>query len=167
MPVKTTQEKFLHELADLYDAEHQFLQGQHHMHAQAKDAKLKAMIHEHIAESQQQIKNLEQVFSALGEKPKRQPCDGAQGIVAEGRKAMEEAAGQPALRDAVITSSAAKVEHYEMVSYGDLIRGALLLGKGEMVGPLTKNREQEVRTARRMERASASLLRKAMEAEGR
>jgi len=73
MPVKTTQEKFLHELADLYDAEHQFLQGQHHMHAQAKDAKLKAMIHEHIAESQQQIKNLEQVFSALGEKPKRQP----------------------------------------------------------------------------------------------
>jgi len=35
---------------------------------------------------------------------------------------MEEAAGQPVLRDAVITSSAAKVEHYEMVSYGDLIR---------------------------------------------
>ncbi len=41
------------------------------------------------------------------------------------------------------------------------------MGKGEMVGPLTKNREQEVRTVRRMERASASLLRKAMEAEWR
>ncbi len=164
MAIKTTMEKFLHELADLYDAEHQFLQGQHHMHVQAKDAKLKAMIHEHIVESQQQIKNLEQVFSALGEKPKRQPCDGAHGIVAEGRKAMEEVA-EPALRDTVIAGSAAKAEHYEMVSYGDLIRGAQLMGKMEVVGVLSKNRGQEVRTARRMERASSSLLRKAMHAE--
>jgi ferritin-like metal-binding protein YciE len=164
MPMKTTQGKFVHELADLYDAEHQFLQGQHHMHAQARDPKLKSMIHEHIGESEQQIKNLEQVFSALGEKPKRQPCDGAKGILSEGRKAMEEAA-EPALRDTMITGSGAKVEHYEMVSYGDLIRGAELMGKSQIVKLLEINREQEVRTARRMERASASLLRKAMQAE--
>jgi len=65
----------------------------------------------------------------------------------------------------VITGSGAKVEHYEMVSYGDLTRGAELMGKTQIVGLLTKNREQEVRTARRMERASVSLLRKAMQTE--
>ncbi|MBJ7596906.1 hypothetical protein [Candidatus Nephthysia bennettiae] len=52
-----------------------------------------------------------------------------------------------------------------MVSYGDLTRGAELMGKTQIVGLLTKNREQEVRTARRMERASVSLLRKAMQTE--
>jgi len=92
MPIKSTREKFVHELADLYDAEHQFLAAQHLMHSKATDAKLKTMIKQHIGESEQQVKNLELVFGTLGEKPRRQHCDGAEGIVSEGKKAIEEAA---------------------------------------------------------------------------
>jgi ferritin-like metal-binding protein YciE len=157
MPIKSTREKFVHELADLYDAEHQFLEAQHMMHAKATDVKLKTMIKEHIAESEQQVKNLERVFGTLGEPPKRQHCDGAEGIVSEGKKAIGEAA-TPEMRDTFIAGGATKAEHYEMVSYADLIAAATLLKLRQAVPLLEKNREQEVRTARRLELASPRLL---------
>jgi ferritin-like metal-binding protein YciE len=157
MPINSTREKFVHELADLYDAEHQFLAAQHLMHSKATDAKLKTMIKQHIGESEQQVKNLERVFGTLGEKPKRQHCDGAEGIVSEGKKAIEQA-GTPELRDTFIAGGATKAEHYEMVSYADLIAAATLLNIRQAIPLLEKNREQEVRTARRLERASPRLL---------
>ena len=157
MPMKSTREMFVHELADLYDAEHQFLEAQHVMHSKATDMKLKAIIKEHIAESEHQVKNLEQVFGILGEPPKRQHCDGAEGIVSEGKKAMAEA-GSPEMRDSIIAGGATKAEHYEMVSYADLIEAATLLKLRRAVTLLEKNREQEVRAARRLGRASPRLL---------
>ena len=157
MPMKTTREMFVHELADLYDAEHQFLAAQHMMHSKASDVKLKTMIKEHIVESEQQVKNLEKVFGMLGEPPMRQHCDGAEGIVSEGKKAIAEA-GSPEMRDRIIAGGATKAEHYEMVSYADLIEAATLLKLRRAVPLLEKNREQEVRTARRLERASPRLL---------
>ena len=157
MPIKSTREMFVHELADLYDAEHQFLQAQHMMHSKATDVKLKTMIKEHIAESEQQVKNLERVFGILGEEPKRQHCDGAGGIISEGKKAIAEA-GTPEMRDSIIAGGATKAEHYEMVSYADLIEAATLLKLKTAVSLLEKNRQQEVRTARRLERASPRLL---------
>jgi ferritin-like metal-binding protein YciE len=148
---------FVHELADLYDAEHQFLEAQRMMHSKATDIKLKTMIEEHIAESEQQVTNLEKVFGIVGEPPKRQHCDGAEGIVSEGEKAIAEA-GSPEMRDSIIAGGATKAEHYEMVSYADLIEAATLLKLRQAVPLLEKNREQEVRTARRLERASPRLL---------
>jgi len=69
---------------------------------------------------------------------------------------MEEA-GSPELRDAVIVGAATKAEHYEMVSYADLIDGAEMMKKRKAVKLLTENREQEVSTARRLERISPRL----------
>ncbi|HEX3509386.1 MAG TPA: DUF892 family protein [Candidatus Dormibacteraeota bacterium] len=157
MPMKSTREMFVHELADCYDAEHQFLAAQHMMHSKASDMKLKTMIKEHIVESEQQVKNLERVFEMVGEAPKRQHCDGAEGIISEGTKAIAEA-GSPEMRDSIIAGGATKAEHYEMVSYADLIEAATLLKLRRAVPLLEKNREQEVRTARRLERASPRLL---------
>ena len=144
MPISTAQEKFVHELADLYDAEHQF----------------------HIGQTEEQIKNLEQVFGVLGEEPKRQPCSGAKGLVEEAAKVMDEAE-KDELRDALIGGAAAKVEHYEMVSYADLITGAELMGQRKAVKLLKANRDQEVATARRMERAGPRLLKLALSSEGK
>ena len=44
MPIKNMQDKFLHELGDIYDAEHQFLKGQQEMLAAASEPTLKQMI---------------------------------------------------------------------------------------------------------------------------
>jgi ferritin-like metal-binding protein YciE len=156
MPITNAREKFVHELADTYDAEHQFLEAMEKMHENASDEKLRTMIEEHIAQTQQQILNLEEVFSSIGEEPKRQHCSGAEGIIEEGSKAMEEA-GTDELRDTFIVGGATKAEHYEMVSYADLIEGADMLKLKKAVKLLTENREQEVATARKLERTSPRL----------
>lgn len=166
MAMKTTRDMFEHELADIYDAEHQFLEGQQLMQQNASDSKLQTLIKTHIKESETQIKNLEQVFKLIGLEPKRQTCSGAQGIVSEGRKVMQETSAQQ-LRDAAITGAAQKVEHYEMVSYNDLIEGAQLMGEPKVVQLLEKNRRQEVSAAEKMEKEGSRLLKVAQKAEAR
>jgi ferritin-like metal-binding protein YciE len=165
MPITSTKEKFVHELADLYDAEHQFLEGQRRMEEKATDERLRAMIVQHIAQTEGQIQKLEAVFGLLGEPPKREPCSGAKGLVEEAAKVIEEA-DRPELRDALIGGATAKVEHYEMVSYADLINGAELMGQRKAVTLLRANRDQEVSTARKAERAGPRLLKRALAVEG-
>jgi ferritin-like metal-binding protein YciE len=160
MPISSPREKFVHELADTYDAEHQFLAAMQTMHDKATDQKLKAMLEVHMAETQGQIEKLQQVFSSIGEPPQRQHCSGAEGIIEEGSKAMEEA-GTDEIRDTFIVGGATKAEHYEMVSYADLIEGAELLKLKKAAKLLTENREQEVRAARKLERTSPRLAKAA------
>src|SRR6202140_3437538 len=160
MPITNPREKFVHELADVYDAEHQFLEAMQKMHDNASDEKLKAMLEEHMAETQQQIENVEEVFSSIGEQPKRQHCSGAEGIIEEGSKAMQEAATDE-IRDQLIVGGATKAEHYEMVGYADLNEGAEMLKLRKAVKLLTENRGQEVKTARKLERASLRLAKAA------
>lgn len=156
MSITTAQEKFVHELADMYDAEHQFLEAMGKMRQEASDAKLQAMLEEHMQQTEEQIRRLEDVFAEVGQEPERQECAGAKGLVEETSKMMEEA-GTNELRDAVIAGGATKAEHYEMVSYEDLIVGAEMLKLHKSVRALTKNREQEISTARKLERLAPRL----------
>ena len=160
MPITNPREKFVHELADVYDAEHQFLEAMHKMHDSASDEKLRAMIEEHMAQTQEHITKVEEVFSSIGERPVRQPCSGARGIIEEGSKAMQEAATDE-IRDQFIVGGATKAEHYEMVSYADLIEGAELLKLRKAAKLLTENRDQEVAAARKLERISPRLAKAA------
>ena len=162
--ISNTQEKFLHELGDIYDAEQQFLKGQQEMLQQASDPTLKQMLERHIGESEGQVQVLEQVFEALGEKPKRETCAAAKGLVTEAQKVLKEAQ-TPELRDCLIGGSAAKVEHYEIASYRGLIIGAQQMGQDQVVTLLEKNLQQEEQTAQKVEQSAPLLLQKAMQAE--
>ncbi len=165
MPITNMQEKFLHELGDIYDAENRFLRGMQQMVEQASDPQLKQMIEQHIAQSQQQAKNLEQGFQLLGQQPKAETCQAAQGLVAEAQTVMQEAQS-PAIRDCLIASSALKNEHYEIASYRGLIVGAQQMGQQELVSLLQQNLQQEEQTAQRIEQSTPQLLQKAMQQEG-
>lgn len=156
MPITNSQEKFMHELADIYDAEHQFLDALKKMQRQATDGKLKAMLEEHAVQTQEQIGRLEEVFSEVGASPERQPCSGARGLIEEATKVMQEAQ-TPQIRDAVIIGAATKAEHYEMVSYKDLVDGATMLKKRGAARLLSENRDEEVKTARKLERAATRI----------
>ena len=164
MPIKTTQEKFMHELGDIYDAENRFLKGQQEMLKAATDPTLKAGIEQHIAESEQQVENLRQVFELLGEKAKAEACDAAKGIVTEGQKNLKEAGTDP-IRDCLIGSSLMKVEHYEIVSYRGLILGAQEMGNKEAVALLEQNLKQEEQTAAKLEQNAPKLLKQAVKSE--
>ena len=156
MPITNSQEKFVHELADMYDAEHQFLEAMSKMREKASDPKLQQVLEEHMQQTEEQIRRLDEVFSDVGQQPRRQECMGAKGLIEEATKMMEEA-GSPEVRDSVIAGGATKAEHYEMVGYADLIDGAEMMKKRKAVKLLTDNREEESSAARRLERIAPRL----------
>jgi ferritin-like metal-binding protein YciE len=167
MEIKTLDEKFAHELQDIYDAEHRFNEAQQQMLQHASDGSLKRMLREHIQQTEEQISNLEQIFSALDAKATRVKCHGAAGLVEEGQKTIKAAAGDAALLDCVIAGAAAKVEHYEIASYRGLVTGAEAMGNQEVLKLLRANLRQEEETAKQVEESTSTLLQKAIKAQER
>lgn len=107
-------------------------------------------------QTEEQIRRLEQVFDQAGMSPQRETCMGAQGLVQEASKMMDEAVTAE-IRDAIIVSAATKAEHYEMVSYKDLVDSATMLKMRGAARLLTENRDEEVKTARKLERAAPRI----------
>lgn len=66
MAIGSTTQKFDHELGDIYNAEHQIEKALQQMISQASDQRLKNLFQEHLRQTQQQIKRLDQVWSLLG-----------------------------------------------------------------------------------------------------
>jgi ferritin-like metal-binding protein YciE len=165
MAMMTAQEMFQHEVGDIYDAENRFLKGQQEMLTKASDPQLQGLIRQHIEQTQQHIRNLDQVFSLLGQQPKGVTCDSALGLVTEAQKAMQDAASDP-IRDVLIDTAAAKVEHYEIASYRGLITDAVMMGQTEIQNLLQQNLQQEEQTAQLLEQTAPQLVRKALQAAG-
>ncbi len=163
MPITNLQEKFLYELADTYDAEHRFLEAQQQMLEESSGQELQGMIQTHIDDTQQQIQNLEQVFSQMGQEPQRQNSQAAQGLVADGQTSLQEAESG-VIADTLIAGAQAKVEHFEIASYQGLITGAQQMGQDQVVNLLQENLQQEQNTAQMIEQSAPQLVQKAMQA---
>lgn len=146
MSINSFQEKFQHALGDMYDAEHQFLDVQRQMLAEAHATELKTLLKNHNEQTTGHIANLEKAFKLLGLTPKRQPCDAARGLVTEWQQMAKET-GTPEIADWVIASAQAKVEHYEIASYRGLIIGAQVMKNDPVVQLLRQNLRQEEQTA--------------------
>lgn len=166
MPIANTQELLLHELCELYDAEHRFLEGQVQMVHKATDSDLQSSIESHIYQTRQHIRNLEQFFRELDQEPRREANEGARGLVSEAQEGIEEAKSD-VLRDCVINAAVVKVEHFEIGSYRGLISGAqLMMGQSMVVDNLLqRNLRQEEETAQIAEQSAGELLQKALQAE--
>jgi ferritin-like metal-binding protein YciE len=160
--IKTAEDAFQHELADVYDAEHRFLEGQKEMTAQAGDQKLRALIETHMKETEEQIRNLERVFEKMGSRPAKQTCKAAQGLVAEGAAAMKES-DAPA-KDSLIAGAVARVEHYEIAAYTGLVEAARTMRQSQVAKLLEANLKQEERTAQLVEKESPRLLKQLVKA---
>lgn len=165
MPISSLQEKFVHDLGDIYDAEHRFLDAQEEMLGHASAPQLKEMLQEHIAQTRQQIENLNQAYAQLGVKPQRVRCDAAVGLVTEGQKSMKEAKANPAVLDVVIAGAAAKVEHYEVASYRGLLMASMNMGQDTLTNLVQRNLDQEEQTAQKVEASTPMLLKRAMGAQ--
>jgi ferritin-like metal-binding protein YciE len=164
VPITNTQELFLHELAEIYDAEHRFLEGQAVMVDRVTDDELQSSIRNHILQTRQHIRNLEQVFRELGEESRRETNEVAQGLVSEAQTSMQETESD-VLRDCAIDAAVIKVEHFEIASYRSLVTGARLMGQSKVVDLLNANLGQEEETAQIAEQSAEKLLQEAMQAE--
>ena len=165
MAFENSQEKFIYELGDIYDAEQQFLAGQQEMLQNASNAQLQQGLQEHIQQTQQHIQNLDQVFSQMGQPAGSSTCAVAQSLVREAQQ-MIGMAQSPELRDCVIDGAAAKVEHFEIASYRSLLTAAQAMGQQQIVTLLQQNLRQEEQTAQKLESLAPQLVQQAMQAEG-
>ncbi len=162
MPTLTNLDELLHhDLGDIYDAEHRFLEAQAEMLAAATDRELKKMIKAHMAQTKGHIERLEQGYELLGLKPKRVKCPVAVGLVKEGQDGLEDSEGHPKVRDCVIACAAAKVEHYEISSYRTLVAAADTMGHDELLALFQANLAEEEEAASKIEWSTPALLEKA------
>ena len=92
----------------------------------AQSEQLKEQFRHHAEETRLQIRNLDQVFSAIGVDPAEQPCPAIDGIHKEGRKTIQQV--DDGIVDAVILAGAAETEHHEIAVYEGLITHAGALG---------------------------------------
>lgn len=132
----------IHELQDLYDAEHRITKALPKMRKAAGSPDLREAFDLHLQETEGQIQRLEECFDLLGEPAKRKKCHGIMGLIDEGQEEMEEDASQAVL-DAALVGAAQKVEHYEMAAYGTARTHAELLGNDSVAALLEETLEQE------------------------
>ncbi len=136
MKLNNLNDLFLHELKDLYHAEHQITKALPKMIEKTSSDKLRAAFEMHLQETQSQIERLERVFEVIGEKASGEKCKAMEGIIKEAEDMLSEDA-DPAVMDAALIASAQRVEHYEIAGYGTLCTFAKQLGlDGEAISLL-------------------------------
>ena len=165
MPISNAQGLFVHELGEIYDAEHRFIEGQQEMAEHATDENLKSAIQEHLEQTRQHAVNVEIVFTELGQEAGRETNEAARGLVSEAQEGIQESQSA-ALTDSAIVSAVIKVEHFEMGSYRSLVTAASLMDQTEIERLLRENMQQEEETARIAENSAGELLQKAMQEQG-
>lgn len=154
--MNTMHELFLEEIRDTYDAEHQFMQAMQQMMAKAQNPQVKQGLQHHMQETERQIKNLEQVFESLGEKPKRVTCKGAGGIISEFTSHAGEIK-KAELLDGFIVGASAKGEHYEIATYRGLVEKARAMKHADAERLLSENLSMEETFAQKLEQLGKQL----------
>lgn len=135
-------ELFEDELKDAYWAEKELTKAIPKMVSNASASELVDALTNHLEETKNQVKRLEEVFSTIGEKAVAKKCDAMAGLTKEGEDMMKETEAG-AVRDAAIISAAQKIEHYEIATYGTLASFARVLGEDEAAQLLETILEEE------------------------
>jgi ferritin-like metal-binding protein YciE len=133
---------FLNQLEDLYDAENRLIDALPKMAEAANSPELKNAFLSHLNETKGHARRLEEIFSQIGEDPKRETCEAMKGLVREGSE-MIHAKGDPAVRDAALIAAAQRVEHYEMAAYGSVRAFAQRLGHQDIARVLQQTLDEE------------------------
>lgn len=139
---QTLKTHLITELKDLLDAEQQLTTVLPDFARRATTPALRMAFERHFTETKNQIHRLRKAFEQLGESPAAKRCEGMQGLI---REANAVVSGTPkgALRDAVMITSAQKVEHYEMASYGTARTYAQVLGEPRVARLLQETLDEE------------------------
>jgi ferritin-like metal-binding protein YciE len=155
--IESPRELFVHKLGAALKMEntiHETLPG---LEREANDSELKRDLAQHRRETQQQVRNLERAFEALGEDPEEQPCATIEGLEKEGEQNLKQV--EDKLNDAVILSGLVETEAHEIAVYDGLITQAEAMDEQDIVALLQENLEQEQATLQKARKATKKLAR--------
>jgi ferritin-like metal-binding protein YciE len=140
--VQSLRTHLITELRDLLDAEQQLTRALPDFASRASTPALRTAFERHLQETEGHVRRLTQVFETLGERAQSKRCEGMQGLIREGNSVVS-ATPKGALRDAVMITSAQKVEHYEIASYGTARTYATVLGESRVADLLEMTLQEE------------------------
>lgn len=142
MKLESLKDLYLEQLKDLYSAETQLVDALPKMAERATSPDLKKGFQDHLRQTQEQVRRLEQIFQDLGESPKGHTCEGMKGLIKEGEQ-MIKMKGDDSVIDAGLIAAAQRVEHYEIAGYGTVRTYAEMLGKTQHVSLLERTLQEE------------------------
>ena len=142
---------FLHELGDVLYAEQTLVKALPKLQEEAADDELAQGFGEHLEETRQHVKNLEQAFEALGEPAKAEKCPGIEGIKKEHDEFVSNESPSQEVLDAFLTGAGARTEHYEIAAYEGLVTMAEAMGEDEVAQLLNENLAQEKQALRKLQ----------------
>jgi len=140
-------QKLFHDsLKDIYWAEKALTKALPKLMKKATTEELKSAIEEHIAQTQEQVGRIEEVFELMEQRAQAKKCEAMEGLIKEAESIVEETEDGSMTRDAGIIAACQKVEHYEIATYGSLVSFAHTLGLDEAAGILEQTLEEEKET---------------------
>jgi ferritin-like metal-binding protein YciE len=142
--IQTMEDLFIQTLRDIYYAEQKIVQALPEMIENSANPRLKSGLEQHLAQTQQQIRRLEQVFEMNGSQPKAVDCPAIDGIIKEAKEIMGDVnLEDKRVLDAAMIGAAQAVEHYEIARYGSLIAWARQLGLDDCANILSETLQEE------------------------
>jgi ferritin-like metal-binding protein YciE len=147
--IGTLDELFIHTLSDVYYAEKQIQAGLPEMIEKATAPELKSGFEEHLGQTRNHVRRIEQVFEMQGVEAKQVNCPAIDGILKEANEVAGEIEDRSVL-DAGLIAAAQAVEHYEIARYGSLIAWANQLGRSDCASVLQQTLEEEKVTDRKL-----------------
>lgn len=159
--ISSPQEFFAFKLGIALQMERTVLTMLRELEGKANDGELKELLSHHRDETEQQVANLEQAFSAIGVDAQGHQSPSIDGLKEEGRSLLEKA--DESLFDSVIVGGAVGTEHHEIAVYESLITMAEAQGADDVVALLQENLEQEQHTLKEMSRKAEELSRRQAE----
>jgi len=142
MAFDSMQDLLVHQLRDIYSAEQQLVKALPKMQEKAATEELSTAFRDHLAETENQVARLEQIFEILGERAGGMKCKAMEGLIEEAQEILDED-GTESVIDAGIIAAAQRVEHYEVSAYGSAKAFAALLGLSEVVKLLNESQQEE------------------------
>lgn len=140
------QEFFHDELKDIYWAEKNITKTLPKLKKAASSAELKSAFEAHLAQTQEHVSRLEEVFELLGKKAQAKKCEAMAGIIKEGEEIITDTDAGTATRDVGLILAAQKVEHYEIATYGGLAQLARTLRLDDIATLLETTLQEEKET---------------------
>lgn len=162
--IKTLDDLFVSVLKTTYYAEKQITDALPKMMEQANNPELRAGFEQHLRETENQVRRLEEVFRLHGTDPDADTCPAIDGIIKAGNSLAGDISDQD-VRDAALAAAAQMVEHYEIAQYGTLIAWARELGRDDCAQLLQQTLQEEKATDQKLTQlAEARINRRAEQA---
>lgn len=107
----------------------------------AQGDEVKALLRTHQTESQEHVRNVEEVFGLFGWDIEESPCPVIEGLEKEGSATVKKT--DDSLVDSVILQGVVEVEHHEIGVYENLLINANAMDRQDVVAVLERNISSE------------------------